>query len=638
MKSFFVASLLLFVSPFWSQSLSSDNPLISKEKQAFEQTQRFVANPNTQNYDVKYHKLELKVNPENYYISGKVTTRFVPHTTLTTLVFDLANELQVSSVKQGNTALTFSQGNQQLTIQLAQAVAQGTEGSVEITYAGAPPTQNEAFTTSYHHGVPILWTLAQPFGAKDWFPCKDDLQDKIDSIDFYITAPSAYTVVANGLKKGQTPSAGGMKTTHFQHNYPIPAYLVAMAVTNYQVFTQQAGTAPNNFPIINYLYPETYNTTVSQVAVTLDIMNLFEELFGTYPFSQEKYGHAQFGWGGGMEHTTVSFMGLFSRSLIAHELAHQWFGDKITCATWNDIWLNEGFAEYAAGLVVEHLDSPYAFINWKNNKILNVTSQSDGNLYLTDTQAQNSNRIFSGRITYDKGSMVVHMLRYVLGDDVFFTAIQNYLNDPELAYGSATTSQLKNHLELASGKDLTAFFNEWVLGEGFPSYQANVFMISDHQAKIILSQTTSHSSVSFFEMPVELKISGPNNQQTTVRLDHTQNQQEFIVDLPFSSISQVTIDPNRHLISKNNEVSLSTTSFHAIENQVTILPNPATHEVQLSHRPELIIEKSSLFNAQGQLIEQNISWPYTIEHLSSGWYTIAINTNKGLIHKKFIKK
>ena len=220
-----------------------------------------------------------------------------------------------------------------------------------------------AFTTSQHFGTPIMWTLSEPFGARDWWPCKQDLSDKIENIDFYITAPSAYKGVANGLEVSEIANNNGTKTVHYQHNYAIPAYLVAFAVTNYQIYQQTAGTAPNTFPIVNYIYPENYNSAVNQVAVTLPIMNLFENLFETYPFHEEKYGHAQFGWGGGMEHTTVSFMGSFSRDLIAHELAHHWFGNKITCGTWKDIWLNEGFAEYMSGLVYENLDGETAFTN-----------------------------------------------------------------------------------------------------------------------------------------------------------------------------------------------------------------------------------------------------------------------------------
>lgn len=613
--------------------------MIEREMQSAQKKMAFQYNPNTQNYDIRYHKIELTVNPAVYSVSGKVTSRFKATSgTMNSVVFDLSSPLVVSSVKQGTTNLVFNQLNNELIIQLAQPVALNQEGEVEITYSGAPTYVNEAFTTSQHNGTPIMWTLSEPFGARDWWPCKQDLTDKIENIDFYITAPSAYKGVANGLEVSEITNNNGTKTVHYQHNYAIPAYLVAFAVTNYQVYTQNAGTAPNTFPIVNYLYPENYNTAVNQVAVTLPIMNLFESLFETYPFHEEKYGHAQFGWGGGMEHTTVSFMGGFSRDLIAHELAHHWFGNKITCGTWKDIWLNEGFAEYMSGLVFEHLDGQTAFTNWKSNKIQNITSQPGGNLYLTDVQAEDSDRIFSGRLTYDKGSMVVHMLRYVLGDADFYQGMKNYLADPNLAYDFAITTQLKTHLETASGQDLTEFFNDWIYGQGYPIYNAAVQVLGNNQVRVNLSQTTSHNSVSFFEMPVKIKFIGPNNQSETVVLNHTQNSQEFIVDLPFEVPTNVVINPDKDIITKNDSYTLGNNSFDKLSNAIQVSPNPVSEVLTIEKQGDFEIQTIDVFSVNGQKVLKNVSNPVEVSQLSSGNYIAVIATDLGTFHKKFIKK
>lgn len=613
--------------------------MIEREMQSAQKKMVFQLNPNTQNYDVRYHKIELTVNPAVYNVSGKVTTRFKAiSVTMNSVVFDLSSPLAVSTVKQGNQILNFTHINNELNITLAQPVALNQIGEVEITYSGSPTYVNEAFTTSQHQGTPVMWTLSEPFGARDWWPCKQDLSDKIENIDFYITAPSAYKGVANGLQISETANNNGTKTVHYQHNYAIPAYLVAFAVTNYQIYQQTAGTAPNTFPIVNYLYPENYNTAVNQVAVTLPIMNLFENLFETYPFHEEKYGHAQFGWGGGMEHTTVSFMGSFSRDLIAHELAHHWFGNKITCGTWKDIWLNEGFAEYMSGLVYENLDGETAFTNWKNGKIQNITSLPNGNLYLTDAQAEDSNRIFSGRLTYDKGSMVVHMLRYVLGDTAFFQGMQNYLADPNLAYDFAVTTQLKTHLETASGQDLTEFFNDWIYGQGYPIYDAAVSVLDNNQVRVILSQTTSHNSVSFFEMPVKIKFVGPNNQSETVILNHTQNNQEFIVELPFYAPTNVIINPDKDIITKNESYTLGNDDFEKLSNAIQVSPNPVSDLLTIEKQGEFQIQSIDVFSVNGQKILKNVSWPIEVSHLSSGNYIAVIATDLGTFHKKFIKK
>lgn len=613
--------------------------MIEREMQSAQKKMAFQLNPNTQNYDVRYHKIELTVNPAVYNVSGKVTTRFKAISgTMNSVVFDLSSPLVVSSVKQGNQTLNFTHVNNELNITLAQPVILNQIGEVEITYSGAPTSVNEAFTTSQHFGTPIMWTLSEPFGARDWWPCKQDLSDKIENIDFYITAPSAYKGVANGLEVSEIANNNGTKTVHYQHNYAIPAYLVAFAVTNYQIYQQTAGTAPNTFPIVNYIYPENYNSAVNQVAVTLPIMNLFENLFETYPFHEEKYGHAQFGWGGGMEHTTISFMGGFSRDLIAHELAHHWFGNKVTCGTWKDIWLNEGFAEYMSGLVYEHLDGQTAFTNWKDEKIQNITSQPGGNLYLTDVQADDSNRIFSGRLTYDKGSMVVHMLRYVLGDDHFYQGMQNYLADPNLAYDFAVTTQLKTHLETASGQDLTEFFNDWIYGQGYPIYDAAVSVLDNNQVRVILSQTTSHNSISFFEMPVKIKFVGPNNQSETVILNHTQNNQEFVVDLPFYAPTNVIINPDKDIITKNESYTLGNDDFEKLSNAIQVSPNPVSDLLTIEKQGEFQIQSIDVFSVNGQKILKNVSSPIEVSHLSSGNYIAVIATDLGTFHKKFIKK
>lgn len=606
------------------------------EQLAAEKRLAFVPNPNTYNYDVTYQKLEIQIDPSQYYINGAVTTQFVAQEDMQTIVFDLSHQLQVTAVWQENQLLSYTQGNNELRIDLSELVLTGAMGEVKVNYEGVPPTDNEAFVQSYHNNSPIVWTLSEPFGAKDWWPCKQSLNDKVDSIDIYLKTPQAMVAVANGMEQSQTTDGNGWKTTHFKHQYPIPAYLVAIAVTNYEVFEQTAGTAPYTFPIINYLYPENYQSAVNQLAVTLPIMNLFENLFGTYPFHQEKYGHAQFGWGGGMEHTTVSFMGSFSRGLIAHELAHHWFGNKVTCGTWQDIWINEGFAEYMAGLVVAHLDGDEAFVNWKKQKNNSITSATWGNLYLTEEQALDSNRIFNGRLTYNKGSMVVHMLRYVLGDEDFYQGMKQFLNDPELAYGYAVTEQVKNHLEAASGKDLASFFNQWIYSEGYPSYQVAAEIISPSQIKIVLSQTTSHPSVSFFQMPVTLQLKGSNGETELIVLEHTENDQEFMVDVSLLDIQNIEVDPFADIITKDNKVSIQE-GVALKSGEIVVFPNPTADAFQVVFPKKMEVLSMDLYDTKGKLIRKNINNPYQSSELSGGVYVLRIETAEQIYHKKVVK-
>jgi aminopeptidase N len=458
MKKITLYSLLLCCLGLSAQIQQSEfDNIVEAEMKAASALIRFNKNINTSNYNVISQELHFTVDPAVYFITGSVITEFVAEAGMTTITFDMSDALTASSVIQNGNNLSFIQDEDELIITLAASLAAGQTGIVTVNYSGAPATGEAAFKVQQHSGTPVLSTLSQPYGAMDWWPCKQDLNDKIEELDVHITAPAQYVSVSNGLEISQTVNGNGTKTTHFHHSYPIPAYLVAIAVSNYSVFTQEAGTAPNTFPIVNYIYPESLTSAQAQLAATPSYVAIFEQLFETYPFHEEKYGHAQWNAGGGMEHTTVSFVGTFGRELISHELAHQWFGDKITCGSWKDIWLNEGFATYLSGLVVEHQDGNDSFRDWKANKIANITSQPGGSVYLTDTDTLNVGRIFSSRLSYNKGAMVVHMLRYVMGDANFYQGVKNYLADPELAYSYAHTDDLQAHLEAASGMDLDEF-------------------------------------------------------------------------------------------------------------------------------------------------------------------------------------
>ena len=636
-KTYLLLSLFSVCFSFSQKEQEELNEIVNAEMKSASNLMAVAVNPNTLNYDVTYHKLELTIDPAVYFISGKVTTTYTALANMNTVTFDLATEMVVTSVKIGTNNLTFVQNaSDELIITLPSTQTTGTPATIEIIYSGAPPSGGfGSFAATAHNGTPVLWTLSEPFGARDWWPCKQDLNDKINSIDVFITAPSQYVAVANGLEQSQVIN-GANKTTHFHHNYPIPAYLICIAATDYTVYTQTAGTAPNTFPIVNYIYPETFTPTVqTQLNQTPLIMNFFSSTFEIYPFHLEKYGHAQFGWGGGMEHTTVSFMNNFSRGLIAHELAHQWFGDKVTCGTWKDIWLNEGFATYLASLVIENFDGNAAFITDKTNMINSITSQLGGAVYLTDTEALNVGRIFSSRLSYNKGAMVLNMLRLKMGDTMFFQALRNYLADTNLAFKYAVTSDLKSHLEAVYGSSLTEFFNDWVFNQGYPTYNITAQNWGAGQAKITVSQTQSHSSVSFFEMPMPVRLTGTGGQTCETILENTTNNQEFIISVPFP-ITNVVFDPEKDIISKNNTVTLGNENFN-LEKAIVLYPNPVSNELHIQIPSNISIEKVTIFNNLGQKVIENNTANFSVSQLSSGVHFVQIQTSEGIFHKKIIK-
>src|SRR5690554_6892714 len=601
-------------------------------------------NLNTNNYDLKYQRLELNVDPSQAFISGTITSHFEAKEDMNTITFELVNNMTVSEVTQRGTPLSFTQNaDDEVVITLPQIQNTGVLDSLSVSYSGNPVHYDfDSFAISTHNGHPILWTLSEPYGAKAWWSCKQDLIDKIDMVDIHITTPQfdplndEYVAAANGVEMSQTIN-GNLKTTHFRHNYPIPAYLIGIAVTNYTTYSHTVENDGNPFPIINYVYPESLSSAQSQTPVTVDIMNLFINKFEPYPYADEKYGHAQFGWGGGMEHTTMSFMGSFNRSLIAHELGHQWFGNKVTCGSWQDIWLNEGFATYMSGMVVESLDGSGAFNSWKQDQTSYITDAPNGSVYIPAQDTTTVGRIFNSRLSYSKGAMVIHMLRKKLGDAVFFQGLQDYLSDPLLSYGYAKTPDLIRNLENASGENLSEFFNDWVYGEGYPSFNISWNQTTTGSINVRINQSQSHSSVSYFEVPVPLRLTGTQGETLDIVLDNTFNGQNFQPAVNFT-VQNVQFDPENDIISRNDQVILGVNEF-TLENQIVLYPNPTSIEIKLSKSESLNVSQVRIFNALGQLLyAEAFSESINVSDLSSGILFFQIETSEGVINKTIVKE
>jgi aminopeptidase N len=529
--------------------------------------------------DLFHAQCSWTINPAQSYIKGDVLHRFrVLGGGITAVTFDLKSQLSVDSVTRNGISLPFTHSNDVISI-TANWAAAGQSDSVRIWYQGAPGASGfGSFIQSTHAGTPIVWTLSEPYGAMEWWPCKNGLDDKLDSIDVIVTSPKAYRTASNGLLIKDIVS-GLNRTCHWKHRYPIATYLVAISVTNYAVYSNYA-TLQNNatLPILNYVFPEDSANAAANTPNTIGALEFFDSLFHIYPFHQEKYGHAQFGWGGGMEHQTMSFMGGWSYGLIAHELAHMWFGDMVTCGSWADIWLNEGFATYLTGLCYERYWPNTYWPSWKNQTINHVLSAPDGSVFCDDTSSVS--RIFSSRLSYSKGAVVLHMLRWVMGDSAFFQGVRNYLLDPAVAYGYALTPDLQYHLEVAHGSSLNEFFNDWYFGQGYPTYNAQVqWLKQGKDYHVFLNQTQSHSSVSFFEMPVPIRFYGSAGQDTLVVFNHQSNGQMWTVTMPFM-IDSARFDPDRWLCATYSGVSVGLDQI-VEESQVKLYPNPAADIIYL---------------------------------------------------------
>lgn len=591
MKKFYVLFLGLLMLHTFAQKneVAERNSLIRGELNRYAKMINYNVNPNTLNYDLRYQRLELELNPAQQFVSGIVTNHFVANQNMSSIYFDLSNVLTVSEVKYHGANLVFTQlGTKELKIDFPATIPATTLDSLSIKYSGVPDSggsAGDAFTVSTQGGTPVLFTLSEPYGAQEWFPTKQSMNDKIDKVDIKITAPSQYSVASNGKLLGETLVAGGKKITFWQTNYPIPAYLIALGITNYTKMNSTMGNPP--FPFVNYIYPSTANnaTSMSNIEWTKTVMNTFEEYFGPYPYRDEKYGHMQFGWGGGMEHATMSSMGSWGKGLIAHELAHQWFGDKVTCGAWNDIWLNEGFASYGEHLANEKLLMTKAqFLSYLSDEINYITGSAGGSVYVADANLGNINAVFSSRLSYAKGGFVVRMLKWILGEDAFYAAIKEYHSRPNLAYQYAKTEDLKASLLLSTGKDFTEFFNDWIYGQGFPTYQIRWNQTSDQMLRFKVSQTRSHSSVSFFEMPLPIKVNGTSGQVAYLVLNNTMNNENFAEAVGFP-VASVQFNYEQQIIQRNSSVTKDTSilAVNSSEKEmVKIYPNPVKDHLIIS--------------------------------------------------------
>jgi len=594
------------------------------------------------NFDVKYYRCEWEVDPAARYIKGKVTIYFVVSVPSSSITLDLMSTLVTDSVKQRNGQLSFTQPTNGLQINFPSTINAGVLDSVSVYYKGIPAdTGFGSFIQSTHAGIPVIWSLSEPYGARDWWPCKNGLDDKADSIDVIITNPVAYKAASNGILQSETIIAGGTKkVAHWKHRYPIASYLICMAVTNYAVFNNSVQLGTVNVPMQTYCYPENQAAFQTGTQNVLDAMQLFHNYFGDYPFIKEKYGHVQFGWGGGMEHQTSTFVINTGESLVAHELGHQWFGDKITCGSWEDVWLNEGFATFLARFYMEK-KYPASLVNNRKGIVNNITSVANGAVKVDDTT--NVNRIFSSRLSYNKGSYLLQMLWLKLGDTAFFNGLRKYQKDPAVIYGFARTADLKRNLEQVSGQNLTKFFDQWYTGQGYPSFNVQWSALGSSNVRIKITQLTSDASVGFFEIPLPLKFKNAS-QEKTILVEAKTNNESFIRNIGFIP-DTVLIDPEYWLISKNNtsaKVVFASTGIPGVEVFPNPIENPLTVYLHDFNQPTADL---TLYNMLGQLIyKENIKLVNGAEflqlnfsNLSRGEYILKITAGDFKYTKKLLK-
>lgn len=574
--------------------------------------------PGDSSYDVSYYKLNLNVGYSPQLLSGEVTV-FAKSlvNNLDSVFLDLSNVFSVDSVKLNGDCLYNHSGNK-LVVFPEKSYLLNELFTLTIYYHGIPVTTGlGSFVFDSHNGQPSIWTLSEPYGASDWWPCKDTPADKADSSDVWITCSSGLIGVSNGKLTDVINNGNGTKTYKWESRYPIANYLISLAISDYAVdetYFRYSNT--DSMRVANYIYPENLVELKPLLDKTIPMLGLFSKLFGEYPFIKEKYGHAQFGRGG-MEHQTITSIGTFTESVVAHELAHQWFGDKVTCKNWENIWLNEGFATYAEGLYNEFTRGREAYNSFLS---LNMNRSKDaiGSIYVRDISS--IGQIFNGNRSYSKGAIVLHMLRGVAGDSIFFNILKNYLNNPLLAYNAATTEDFQRVAEETSGMDLSYFFDQWIYGENYPKYTVDwgLQKISSTDYRISLKTEQSVNSYPrFFTMPINIKISTERG-DTIISLFNNEQVQDFSFTVTGKPTS-LTLDPE-NLILKDVIIfdpPLIIEDFRLEQNY----PNPFNAGTEINFKiPSLNKVLLKVFNSLGEEVAVLVN-----EELPVGNYTINFN-------------
>ncbi|MCW3081575.1 MAG: hypothetical protein JWR87_3005 [Segetibacter sp.] len=593
-------------------------------------------------YDVKYVKIDIAVQPKSKFITAKCDYSVLVTLPLDTFAIEFKQTMQLDSVCINNVKTVFTRANDHIYIPLPVAAA-GTFLNLSFYYKGNVAAGFFAGTDA--NGLDYTASLSEAFQAREWFPAKQLLNDKIDSTDIWITTGAAFKAGSNGLLKAVIDLPNNMKQYRWACRYPLNYYMPSVAVGNYleyNSYAKPAAIAPDSILVQNFVYNSLpyFSQVKPQLDKTPRFIEKFSELFGIYPFYKEKYGHAQADIGGGMEHATMTTIKNFEERLVAHELAHQWFGDNVTCASWNDIWVNESFATYSEYLAAQYLPAlfPATASQIMDDLHSNAISAPTGSVYVPPSERYNESRIFSYRLTYAKGAAALHNLRFEMQDDsLFFKTLKIY--QQQYASSFATTANFKAVAEQVSGKNLTAFFNQRIYGEGYPIYNVTYLKHGTDTVVLQINQTTSAPAVTpFFSGLMEYKILSPQG-DTTVKFNHTANEQTFTFYLP-KTVTGVVVDPKNWVLNGVGTIKEGVSTAPPVVDRLTVFPNPAKDNISI-RMPLNTYNIMRLIDVNGRLIAT-----YTIPagttlfkqnlHLPTGIYFLYFFGNKASDVRKIL--
>ncbi len=507
--------------------------------------------PNQYDYDAIHYEINIELDFTNEFISGYSKMTFSSlKDGLDFIDINLGSIFAVSQVVYNDSInITYNWADWfYIRNFLPEQLDSGEQASITVYYSGYP---NDAQYMRFYQdmGLEICYTSVEPFGARFWWACKDFPFDKPDSVDIIITHPTNYTVASNGLLQSITDNGNGTSTTHWHESYPIATYLVTIGVTDYNKFDQFWEYAPGDtLPIEQYYFPgagpsQQWSSAYYFQNYTIPSLEALSYWFTLYPFIEEKYGHNHYGWGGAMEHQTLTSISPYFNTeyVIAHEAAHHWGGDLVTCRNFHHMWLNEGFASYSEVLYFRY---HYGGTFWKQ-WLFGQRHLDAGTPYVENLELDN---VFDGTTVYDKGSWLFYMLHMILGDDKFREAMDLYFHDPDLEFASAVTADLNRICSQVYGEDMSWFFNSWVYQEGNPFYSYS-FMNEPNKTKdgyignLFIDQVQPYET---FIMPIDI-VAFAGGYDTSFTVFNNLCGQLYQLQLP-APLDSVWLDPDDKIL------------------------------------------------------------------------------------------
>jgi aminopeptidase N len=624
----------------YNNSLENKSYRLSNVDNALDNT---LADPRLLLYDVSFYYVDLEVNNINTSIRGFTEIQSSSLNEISELLFELSGQLTIDSLfLNGLPDTGYVHTNDLIIIYPDSIIHEGECFIARIYYHGEPG--NSGFfsgissRTDYSWNQRVTYTLSEPFFAKTWFACKQVLTDKADSAYIFITTDTSLMAGSNGLLTWITQLEGGRHRFEWKTFYPIAFYLLSFTVADYRDYSIYAHPANYSDSILiqNYIFddPDFLALNRNDIDATADLIELFSVLYSLYPFHLEKYGHCYAPMGGGMEHQTMTTLASFNFLLVAHELGHQWFGDNVTCATWQDIWINEGFASYTEYLALENLVSSQDAANWMLNAHETARTVPDGSIFIPENEITDERRIFSSALSYKKGAAILHMIRYELNNDsVFYNVLRTFQG----IYKDSTASGMDfmETLETVSGQDFDWFFDQWYFGKGYPVFSMTWWQEAD-TLYIVSSQTGSSSETPFFRTHIDFGIRFVDGTNTLVRLEHTLSDHTFCI--PVSQfVSDVFPDPDNWLLDVTTIVKKPLD-----EGTFNITPNPFTEFIRVEFNTGNVTREIMITDMTGRILgryqTESAVIVLPVYHLVRGVYLFTVVEDGESLSTRIVKE